>query len=180
MIAKPDFEGHPQILKRIPTLDGWRGIAIALVLFDHIWTAILFPRKLGWLQTGQHGVTIFFVLSGFLITTNLISGPIHLKKFYIRRFFRLMPVAWTYLAALMLLDYVAGGHLTSWGEVRPCLLFYRNYAGPSHGGTMAGQFWALSIEGQFYLIWPGLLLLLGVRRCRWVAGLGAIGIAIFR
>src|ERR1700678_2855001 len=87
-------------MKRITVLDGWRGVAILLVLFDHIQFSIHGTYPQPWMQTGQHGVTIFFVLSGFLITSKLIEKPIDLRHFYIRRFFRLMPAAWTYLAAL--------------------------------------------------------------------------------
>src|SRR5712675_1226648 len=94
--------------RRIPALDGWRGIAIALVLFDHIQFALLRHYARPWAQTGRHGVTIFFVLSGFLITTKLLEDPTDLKRFYIRRFFRLMPVAWAFLAALLLFDRLTG------------------------------------------------------------------------
>jgi len=69
---------------RVSVLDGWRGVAILCVLVSHTLYA----------PPGQHGVTIFFVLSGFLITSKLLEGPIDLKKFFIRRFFRLMPLAW--------------------------------------------------------------------------------------
>ena len=86
-----------QASSRIPTLDGWRDIAILLVLFNHVMNACVNNVSSPWLATGHHGVTLFSVLSGFLITANLIAGPIDLKLFYIRRFFRLMPVAWAYL-----------------------------------------------------------------------------------
>jgi peptidoglycan/LPS O-acetylase OafA/YrhL len=166
-------------MNRIPVLDGWRGIAIAMVLFDHVQFAAAGGYTHPWLQTGRHGVTIFFVLSSFLITTNLISGPIDLKKFYIRRFFRLMPAAWTFLATLVVVGYLTGTQFTSWPEIKACLLFYRNFAGPVQGDT-AGHFWSLSIEEQFYLVWPFLLLLAGARRCRWIAATAAIGVASFR
>lgn len=97
-------------MNRIPTLDGWRGIAIALVLFDHVQSALLRGYLRPWTETGQHGVTIFFVLSGFLITTKLMEGPRDFKRFYIRRFFRLMPAAWAYLAALWAFDTFLCGH----------------------------------------------------------------------
>jgi len=162
-------------LKRIPTLDGWRGIAIAMVIFDHF-AGQYVP---GAIPTGLHGVDIFFVLSGFLITTNLTAGPIDLKKFYIRRFFRLMPVAWTYLGSLLIIGFVMGYRLTSWADLKACLFFYRNYAMFTGYGTTL-HFWSLSVEEQFYLVWPTLLCLLGARRCRVVAGALAAAIAIFR
>jgi peptidoglycan/LPS O-acetylase OafA/YrhL len=166
-------------VKRIPTLDGWRGIAIALVLFDHIQYAAVGGYLRPWTQTGRHGVTVFFVLSGFLITSNLIAEPTNLRKFYIRRFFRLMPAAWAFLIVLALLADHTGVHLTSWSDIQACLLFYRNFTGPVQG-TTAGHFWSLSIEEQFYLVWPFLLLVIGVRRSRWIASAAAGGIAFFR
>ena len=166
--------------KRIPTLDGWRGVAILLVLFDHIQNSLLGRYAAPWTQTGQHGVTIFFVLSGFLITSKLLEGPIDLKRFFIRRFFRLMPAAWTYLAALVLLAQLMHARLTSLAEVASCLFFYRNFIGTGGGGSMAGHFWSLSLEEQFYLVWPCLLLLAGWRRCRWIALFAALGCAGYR
>jgi len=164
---------------RIAALDGWRGVAILLVLFDHVTVAFFgwYPRP--WLQTGQHGVTIFFVLSGFLITSKLLEGRVSLKRFYLRRFFRLMPAAWTYLAALTFLTVVTGASFTSRREVLACVLFYRNFAAV-HGWALAGHYWSLSIEEQFYLVWPSLLVLVGTRRSLWIAAGGAIGCALFR
>ena len=166
-------------MRRIPTLDGWRGIAIALVLFDHFQYAWLHRYAKAWTQTGQHGVTIFFVLSGFLITTKLLESPIDLKRFFIRRIFRLMPVAWTFLVAMLLFDYSMHTHFLSWTELLGCLLFYRNFLGVAGGGA-AGHFWSLSIEEQFYMVWPVLLLFGGIRRCRWIAFTGAAACALYR
>lgn len=166
---------------RMAALDGWRGVAILLVLFDHIQVCLFGHYVQPWMQTGQHGVTIFFVLSGFLITSKLIERPINLKHFYLRRFFRLMPAAWTYLAFLLLFDRLAGTHETSVAEARSCLLFFRNFyhsPGPEIG--LAGHFWTLSLEEQFYLAWPCILLLAGARRCLWVAAVGSLGCATLR
>jgi peptidoglycan/LPS O-acetylase OafA/YrhL len=163
---------------RIPALDGWRGVAILLVLFDHFQASLLDHFAFPWLQTGLHGVTIFFVLSGFLITSKLVEGDLNLRQFYIRRFFRLMPAAWAYLATLLFLKRMSGG-FTTWPEIRACLLFYRNMVDMS-GYQMAGHFWSLSLEEQFYLIWPFLLLLAGIRRSRYIAAAGAISCAVYR
>jgi peptidoglycan/LPS O-acetylase OafA/YrhL len=162
---------------RVPVLDGIRGIAILMVLLDHIQFALL-GRFLPGGQLGQHGVTLFFVLSGFLITSKLLEGPIDLRRFFLRRFFRLMPVAWTYLAAVLLFDRLSGAKFTSIAEVRSCLFFYRNFFPGSSGA--ACHFWSLSLEEQFYLVWPVLLLLAGVRRCRWIAIAGAASCALYR
>lgn len=162
---------------RIPALDGWRGIAIILVLVDHVQSALTGGYVKPWLQTGQHGVTIFFVLSGYLITSKLLERPINLKRFYTRRFFRLMPVAWLYLLTLSLLTLLTRIRFTSFEEVRACALFYRNF---SHIQGAAGHFWSLSLEEQFYIVWPCALLIFGVRRCRWFAIGGAISVASYR
>ena len=167
------------VTNRIASLDGWRGIAILLVLIDHVQDSILRRYAQPWTQTGQHGVTIFFVLSGFLITTKLIERPIDLKRFYLRRFFRLMPAAWLYLSVLLLFDRLSQLHFVARAELWSCLLFYRNfYVHPAAGP--AGHFWSLSLEEQFYLVWPCLLLLAGSRRCGWIAAGGAIACAAYR
>jgi peptidoglycan/LPS O-acetylase OafA/YrhL len=106
---------------RIPSLDGWRGVAIALVLFDHLQYTILGTHLWPWAETGQHGVTIFFVLSGFLITTTLVKNSFDFKRFYIRRFFRLMPVAWFYLVFLAALDGIFQARLFSLKEISSCV-----------------------------------------------------------
>lgn len=166
----------PAESSRIPTLDGWRGIAILMVLADHMVYAGFGHYPRGWMRLGLHGVTLFFVLSGFLITSTLSAEPIRLKRFYIRRFFRLMPTAWTFLGVLALLN-LAGIHWTSVAEMFGCVFFYRNFQGTI---GVAGHFWSLSIEEQFYLVWPSLLLFFGLRRCRWIALGGAVAVAVYR
>lgn len=155
-------------MNRIPTLDGWRGIAILLVLAEHF-----IPHRTPYL-VGTHGVNIFFVLSGYLITTKLREerakqGGIDLKRFYVRRFFRLMPTAWLYLAFLA----IAGRLYLR--EAFACVFFYRQFAdfGASHWVT--GHFWTLSVEEDFYLVWPIVLVLLG----DWWAMILGIGFVAF-
>ncbi len=161
---------------RLAALDGVRGVAILLVLVDHGAFAVL-GHAPAW-SLGQHGVALFFVLSGFLITCGLAENP-RLGQFYARRCFRLMPAAWAYIAAMALLTYWTGAHFVSATGVAACLLFFRNFV--SNAGNVAtGHFWSLSIEEQFYLVWPALLLLFGNRRSRWAALLLAIGAAGFR
>jgi len=166
---------------RIPALDGWRGIAILLVIASHTGIALGHHTE----SLGQHGVAIFFVLSGFLITHRLqreqeACGSIHLKHFYIRRFFRLMPAAWTFLALRSLMLLYSGRGLESL-ELPACLFFFRNYVdGSGAHATTAGHFWSLSIEEQFYLLWPALLILVGKKRARWAALFGAMAVACWR
>lgn len=165
--------------RRIAVLDGWRGIALLLVLFEHVVTSFTGRYPFPWTQTGQHGVTLFFVLSGFLITARLQEGSLDLKKFYVRRFFRLMPVAWMYLAVVEIIGLLLGHSWISLHELAACLFFFRNYIGPQTT-FYASHFWSLSMEEQFYLVWPALLLLAGSRRAAWVATLGALACALFR
>lgn len=162
-------------MKRIPTLDGWRGIAILLVLIDHFGGPFL--PHVAWI--GQHGVAIFFVLSGFLITSKLreeyeATDRIDLKAFYLRRIFRILPCAWTYLAIVAILHLVQPWELTS------ALLSFRNFAVVPRTQAITNHFWSLSIEEQFYLFWPMLLLLLKPRRARYVAVVLACIIAAIR
>jgi peptidoglycan/LPS O-acetylase OafA/YrhL len=164
---------------RVPAFDGIRGIAILLVLFDHVLTSFLGQAASPWHQVGEHGVTVFFVLSGYLITSKLTEDSMELRDFYIRRFFRLMPAAWAYLAFLLLLNRLTGVAFTSRAEVWSCIFFFRNFAHVS-GAGLAGHFWSLSVEEQFYLVWPWVLLFGGIRRSGWVAATMACACALFR
>ncbi len=147
-----------------PSLDGFRGVAILLVVLIHL--DILDA------QWGFIGVDIFFVLSGFLITSILIaeydqSLDISLKSFYWRRALRLLPALMT-----VLLVFVAYTGLTSpWKKTLQTLvyalqaLFYwTNWAMVFNLGERANHFfnhtWSLSIEEQFYFIWPVILFFL--------------------
>ena len=127
---------------------------------------------------GRHGVGIFFVLSGYLITTILLrererAGCIDLKSFYIRRFFRLMPCAWTLLFALFLFRAIDVRELAS------CVFFYRNFL--THTTNLiTAHFWSLSVEEQFYLTWPWLLVVLTTKRARNAAVAIACVLALYR
>lgn len=162
---------------RIPTLDGWRGIAILLVLFDHFQPALLGGYPAEWSRSGAHGVTIFFVLSGYLITSKLIAEPMNLRQFYIRRFFRLMPATWVFLGFLALLAATVNSYFISGRLLASCLFFYRDLL---LDGGYTQHFWSLSLEEQFYLTWPFVLLLAGARRSSWIAVVGIAACAIYR
>jgi peptidoglycan/LPS O-acetylase OafA/YrhL len=171
-------------MRRIPTLDGWRAIAILLVLVDHALAALnLGPGG----TTGQHGVTIFFVLSGFLITSRLAdekqsTGSINLRRFYLHRFFRLMPAAYFYLVFAFIFCILISR--ATWREsinFVAALLFFRNYS--IHlvpADWITGHFWTLSIEEQFYIVWPSMLAFVNLRSARWIAVAGALIISIYR
>jgi peptidoglycan/LPS O-acetylase OafA/YrhL len=161
----------------LASLDGVRGIAILGVMLVHVG----FPGlELAWL-----GVDLFFVLSGFLITTLLIgearrTGGVALGKFWGRRFLRLMP-AYGMLAGFV----TAAIYWTHWGWtrevrgwdavdfIRSIWLYYANYA-PMKGiwehQHLTGLLWSLAVEEQFYLIWP-ILFSLAWSRPGWAEGL---------
>lgn len=164
-------------LGHIRALDGLRGVAVLLVVVDHIQT-ILVPHKVtvdsGPFRGAFLGVDIFFVLSGFLITSLLLGEQIDRSRirfgaFYGRRALRLLPALYLLLAAHVVYTAITRQSLsTEWLTVRGALLYVSNWTWKWDGFRSApglGQLWSLSIEEQFYLVWPALLLLFfGVRR----------------
>ena len=169
-------------MRRIPTLDGWRGIAILLVIVAHVQAGLLgHVWRYAWMDLGQHGVGIFFVLSGYLITSRLLCDERGLGSFYIRRFFRLMPCVCLYLAVLPLVGLLLHTRLLG-HEVWACLFFYRNYFPQAENAHNAftSHFWSLSMEEQFYLFWPFILTFAGKRRSFAIAVVGACTCAAVR
>ena len=176
-------------LAYIPSLDGWRCLAIALVLFNHGWAMLGFGfAKLGRAlhysaigvhieRSGRDGVGVFFCISGFLITRLLIEEGANLRSFYIRRVFRILPAALTYLACVSVLGEL-GVLGIRWREVVASLFFYRNYY--DHLGWFTAHFWSLSIEEQFYLFWPSIIAVAPRRFCRAFAVAGILGIVAWR
>jgi peptidoglycan/LPS O-acetylase OafA/YrhL len=147
----------------IPTLDGWRAIAILLVLVDH--SIFRTFRPYGWTLVGGHGVEIFFILSGYLITGKLLEDD-SLPRFYTRRAFRILPILLAYLFVVSVLGFVLHRIPLLRSEVISSALFVRNYfvyltATSTGVGWFTGHLWSLAIEEQFYLIWPLVLLSVG-------------------
>jgi peptidoglycan/LPS O-acetylase OafA/YrhL len=146
-----------------PELDGLRGLAVVLVIGSH-------AQVPGFGVGAVAGVTLFFVLSGFLITSILIAerdrvGHVDLIAFYVRRALRLLPALYT-LTILVLAGYLLG----FWRNVPASaegivgmLLYVGNWttaAGLSSG--VLGHTWSLAVEEQFYILWP-IALILGLR-----------------
>jgi len=174
--------GAPWRSAYLPTLDGWRAIACALVVLDHTARGIGVGEPSPFIH-GQHGVNIFFGLSGLLITTKIMeereqTGRISLVNFYRRRVFRLYPGACLFLAVVAV--------LASLGCVRvkpvdftACVLYFRNFCDPS-SSLVTAHFWSLAIEEQFYLVVPVTFLLLGTRRFQSFAVMGIAASAFSR
>jgi len=175
-----------------PTLDGWRAIAILLVIFAHGGSELFYPggrfasSALYSLSLhGVFGVDLFFGISGLLICGRLLderekTGGISLAGFYIRRVFRILPPAFAYLAIVGLLA-IAGFIAISPREWLSSVFFSRNYiVMPEATGWYTGHFWSLAVEEHFYLIWPAALLSLGSNRARRYLPAIAIAVAIWR
>ncbi len=152
---------------RLPCLDGWRAVAILIVLGAHCDNSIGFPPSYGrlftWLFYGRLGVRFFFVLSGFLITLLMLrerekTGRFSLGQFWIRRSLRILPVYYAHLIALCLLQMFTVFRMDAHQWVR-ALTFTYNFSGP----WLPGHLWSLSVEEQFYLVWPLVFLLIGPR-----------------
>lgn len=178
---------------RNAALDGIRGVAIVAVIASHY-----IP---GGFKGGAFGVLVFFVLSGFLITALLLkeydaTGKLDLKAFYARRALRLLPALYLFLLVGLGLAFVWGGPLrmdaqgaaTGAGLAFLYVFNWADFAALRIPHAMT-PLWTLSVEEQFYLLWPlVLLLLLGVpalqRRLQGivlgaVAASTALGVAMF-
>jgi len=154
---------------RIPSLDGWRAVAVLLVLcvqvkrFFHDSTFV--TGVLG--KCGFVGVQVFFVISGFLITTLLLrendrTGGISLRLFYYRRMLRILPAYGLYLAVLLVLQLQNLTYSPVTGRQWAAALTYTVNFLP---GTIPGEIshlWSLSVEEHFYLLWPVLLAVCGL------------------
>lgn len=156
-VSSAEITEVPEIFqqKYFRTLDGLRAISIIWVIVSHVIkfdnSAYSFIFK-----EGSIGVHVFFVLSGFLITTLLLkekisNGYISLRNFYIRRFFRIIPVAFLFIFVLLVLNLLLPLNIKS-KDFFHLITFTENFN--SDGNWYTGHFWSLSIEEQFYLIFP--------------------------
>jgi peptidoglycan/LPS O-acetylase OafA/YrhL len=145
-----------RVLGYQPALDGLRAVAITLVVCFHFFG----------LRGGYLGVDLFFVLSGFLITTLLLEErarfrAISFSRFYLRRALRLFPALWVFLAASLVIYAALGSGLR--GQLKAVLLgfTYTTNLGviTGHWDGRFGHLWSLAVEEQFYLVWPLVLVL---------------------
>lgn len=162
---------------QIPSLDGLRAVSIMIVFLAHAGLSNLIP--------GGFGVTIFFFLSGFLITTLLCreharTNNIAFVAFYLRRVLRLGPplVLTMALAIWLAIAGLAPGDLSAKSALAQLLFVYNYYSllpGAESSVTGLGVLWSLSVEEHFYVIWPALFLLvarrkIGVAHVVWLLG----------
>jgi peptidoglycan/LPS O-acetylase OafA/YrhL len=147
---------------RIPSLDGIRALAIFSVIYSHITLRIK-----SFLFFPYDGVGLFFVLSGFLITMLLLrekekTGNISLYRFYVRRFFRIVPPLYAYIVFAVLCLISMHAHF-SWKEFIGPVLFISNLdLLKTH--PVIEHAWSLGVEEQFYILWP--ILMIGCLKLR--------------
>lgn len=150
---------------RIPSLDGLRAISIVFVIFGHMAECGLAPRFLE--RYASFGVHVFFVISGFLITTLLLRekqkhGALDPKAFYIRRALRILPAAYFFMAVIIMVYHISARH---------SLLAFTYFSNYDLGRPWAiGHLWSLGVEEQFYLLWPMVLILFYARSRAILAG----------
>ncbi|HXJ22446.1 MAG TPA: acyltransferase [Polyangia bacterium] len=167
---------------RIPSLDGLRAGSILLVLFGHLSGTAHFPHFVDSGVLAIFGVRVFFVISGFLITSLLLAeegstGTISLRRFYLRRTMRIFPPFYFYVAI------VAAMAALGWIELRrfdllAALTYTTNYH--HERSWYLGHAWSLAVEEQFYLLWPFLMKYLGARRAARVAWGAVLGAPLIR
>jgi peptidoglycan/LPS O-acetylase OafA/YrhL len=165
-------------VRRWPGLDGLRGFAILFVLAAHSDIVHVYVA-------GQVGVTLFFVLSGFLITYLLLdevddTGGVDLKAFYGRRALRLLPALLVYLVGIAILISILGLELPIWDMTWPPALYLANYVQIFGQDLHAHRhLWSLAVEEHFYLVWPVLVWLGATRRLK-ILGLVLVGLVGWR
>lgn len=173
-------------LAYMPALDGLRAVAVAAVIAFH-----LFPREM---PGGFTGVDVFFVLSGFLITSIILNGlrdgSFRLGRFYLNRVRRLLPNAALAIVVTALIarraDLPSSAAQVArhglWALFNLSNFFIRRHIGGYWGDAAAAaplvHTWSLAVEEQFYLLFPALVLLLGKSR-RFPAALGTAALASF-
>lgn len=158
----PQFATY-QATRHFGSLNGLRFFCIMAVIWHHspVWTALESPARI--LTRGFVGVDFFFVLSGFLITTLLLreaqaNGSFSLSGFYWRRFLRIIPVYFL-VVTMVATYYIAYKGETQYLDLLPFYyLFLSNFL--TNDIPLLAPTWSLSVEEQYYLVWPLLLLVL--------------------
>jgi len=154
--------------KRISELDGLRAFSVALVIVYHSWLwskTVSIPGAMTWLidYVGLLGVKIFFVISGFIITRLMLeevadTGTFRVGDFFIKRVFRIIPAFWIYLSVTTLLIW-CGAVYSDPANLVPSLFFTSDFLQFGQSFFYAHS-WSLSVEEQYYLLFPVLVILL--------------------
>jgi peptidoglycan/LPS O-acetylase OafA/YrhL len=150
--------------RHLPALDGLRAVAVFTVMIYHYTDSRWVP--------GDLGVSLFFVISGFLITLLLLrerekTGTISLSGFYLRRTLRIFPAYYVYIFFSLSIDWLRG-HRWTLGLFLSAIGYMVNYynAFNGHPITSVSHAWSLADEEQFYLLWPALFMVLAARPVR--------------
>ena len=158
---------------RIPSLDGLRAMSIALVVLGHLAGTSGVPSPFPRVEEGLQlfGVRVFFVISGFLITSLLLDeaarhGTISLTHFYFRRTMRIFPPFYVYVAAVATASALGFIQLRKF-DALAAVTYTTNYH--HKRSWYLGHAWSLAVEEQFYLLWPFLMKYLGPRRAALAA-----------
>ena len=159
-----ELDGHEEFVGRrfFGSLDGLRAVSVFAVVWHHVGG----PLPVDWpiVEAGHHGVTLFFAISGFLITTLLLrerqrTGHIDLKAFYIRRTLRIFPLYYAvialYVALVFLLERKSQVGREFFNNLPFFLTYTSNWFVPLEGRVIFYFAWSLASEEQFYLVWPG-------------------------
>lgn len=168
---------------RFGSLDGLRALSVAGVIWGHTAGGMI---EAAWAQHGHEGVTLFFAISGFLITTLLLRekdrhGSIDLRAFYIRRTLRIFPLYYAVLMTYVVLVFALERNSTAGQEFFGNLKYFASYTSnwfvALDGRTIFYFSWSLAAEEQFYLVWPPLMKKLGTR-ARALAVTSALVVAL--
>lgn len=158
----------PRSASHIPYLDGWRGLAIGLLLVGHF-----FPVP--GINLGAVGVNLFFVLSGFLMGRILFIDQVPLSVFYRRRISRILPAVFFFIAAI-LLAYTVLQRTIDWHESAAAAAFLNNYFPGKPGAAVMpfGHIWSLSVEEHSYVVLALAALAVRARVANARAAVGAL------
>lgn len=167
--------------RKIPSLDGLRGVSILLVILGHARGTTGFPSWVPSFMT-EHaalGVQIFFVISGYLITTLILdeerkTGSISLKMFYARRTIRIFPPFYLFLLVLTIGVWTGMLRLPKYNLLF-AVTYLMNWVPVGIGAWVTGHLWSLSAEEQFYLVWPAAIKFAGKGRALAIAAIVAVG-----
>lgn len=154
-------------LRYIRNLDALRALAALGVIVAHAYSVDVlpqFPKLASVAYLGNFGVSLFFVLSGFVITRILIQthqDPHYFRTFYVRRLLRIFPLYYIGLAAYYFLPYLLGweSDVAPAGDQLIYAAYLQNFSRTfDWGASGPGHYWSLAVEEHFYLLWPAVVL----------------------